>query len=127
MSGSELKMEVPKEIVASIVKAQVIAALGKSEELIAGVVRSALEQKTERYNSSSPTIFEAEVTSMIREVAVESFQEWLKENREKIRAEMRRQLTEQKGKLLTDLVNGFTSQLTSIYPNVKLNFSGEGR
>jgi len=124
MSGSELKMEVPKEIVASIVKAQVIAALGKSEELIAGVVRSALEQKTERF---SPTIFEAEVTRMIREVAVESFQEWLKENREKIRAEMRRQLTEQKGKLLTDLVNGFTSQLTSIYPNVKLNFSGEGR
>lgn len=126
MSGSELKMEVPKEIVASIVKAQVIAALGKSEELIAGVVRSALEQKTDRY-SSSPTIFEAEVTRMIREVAVESFQEWLKENREKIRAEMRRQLTEQKGKLLTDLVNGFTNQLTSIYPNVKLNFSGEGR
>lgn len=125
MSGSELKMEVPKEIVASIVKAQVIAALGKSEELIAGVVRSALEQ-TERY-SSGPTIFEAEVTRMIREVAVESFQEWLKENREKIRAEMRRQLTEQKGKLLTDLVNGFTGQLTSIYPNVKLNFSGEGR
>lgn len=118
---SEFKVEIPKDVITSIVKAQVITALGKSEQLIAGVVTAALEQKTDRY-SSSPTIFEDQVSKMIREVAVESFQEWLKENREKIRSEMRRQLTAQKGKLLTDLVEGFSSQLATIYPSVKLNF-----
>lgn len=121
---SEFKVEIPKDVITSIVKAQVITALGKSEQLIAGVVTAALEQKTDRY-SSSPTIFEDQVSKMIREVAVESFQEWLKENREKIRLEMRRQLTAQKGKLLTDLVEGFSSKLATIYPNVKLNFGGE--
>lgn len=118
---ADMKLEIPQDIVLSVVKAQVIAALGKSEQLVAGVVESALVAKVDRY-SNSPTIFEAEVQKMIREVAVETFQVWLKENRDKIQAEMRRQLTAQKGKVLTELVDGFTKDLVNIFPRVSLDF-----
>lgn len=122
---SELKLEIPKDVITGIIKAQVIAALGKSEELVAGVVASALSQKKDHY-SSSPTIFEEEVVKMIRQVAVECFQGWLAENREKIRAEMQKQLTVQKGKVITDLVASFTSKLANVYPSVELKFRGVG-
>lgn len=121
MAGSELKLEIPKDIITSIVKAQVIAALGKNEELVAGVVSAAMQEKSTRSYGQN-TIFEEQVSAMIREVAVECFKAWLAENREKVRAELQKQLTAQKGKILTDLVNGFTSQLANIYPNVALNF-----
>ena len=122
---SELKLEIPKDVITGIVRAQVITALGKSEELIAGVVASALAQKRDHYYSNSPTIFEEEVVKMIRQVAVECFQGWLAENQEKIRAEMQKQLTVQKGKVITDLVASFTSKLANIYPSVDLKFKGE--
>jgi len=120
MANNELKLEIPQDIITSIVKAQVIASLGKSEQLVAGVVQQAITQKRNHYDKT--TIFEEQVSEMIRGVAVECFQEWLAENREKVRAEMRKQLTAQKGKLITDLVDGFTKKLTNIYPNVALNF-----
>ncbi|MFZ5440431.1 MAG: hypothetical protein ACOZQL_10500 [Myxococcota bacterium] len=120
MANNELKLEIPQDIITSIVKAQVIASLGKSEELIAGVVQQAITQKRNHYDKT--TIFEEQVSEMIRGVAVECFKEWLAENREKVRAEMRKQLTAQKGKLITDLVDGFTKKLTNIYPTVALQF-----
>lgn len=120
---SEFKVEIPKDVITSIVKAQVIAALGKSEQLVAGVVASAIEQKKDRFDTN--TIFEQQVSEMIRQVAVDSFKEWLAENQQKIRAEMQKQLTAQKGKLISDLVNGFTKDLANIYPTVRLQFGGQ--
>lgn len=117
---AEMKLEIPQEMVMAAVKAQVIAALGKSEQLIEGVVSSALAQKRESYNRT--TIFEEQVTKMIREVAEECFRDWLEENKEKVRAEMKRQLAAQKGKILTDMVKQFTDQLTNIYARVSLSF-----
>lgn len=122
---ADMKLEIPQDIILSVVKAQVIAALGKSETLIAGVVEAALSAKKDQY-SSTPTIFIEQTSAMIREVAVETFKEWLKENRDKVQAEMRRQLTAQKGKVLTDLVDGFTKDLVNIYPRITLDFRERG-
>lgn len=124
LSGNEVKMEIPQEIITSIVKAQVIAALGKSDDLVKAVIEAAITQKSNSYNRT--TIFEEQVMEMIRKVAQECFQEWLTENRERIRSEMRKQLTAQKGRLMTELVDGFTKQLSSVYANVALHFPGEG-
>ena len=120
MANNELKLEIPQDIITSIVKAQVIASLGKSEQLVAGVVQQAITQKRNGYDKT--TIFEEQVSEMIRQVASECFKEWLAENREKVRAEMRKQLTAQKGKLITDLTDNFTKKLTDIYARVTLNF-----
>lgn len=120
---SELKMEIPQEIVKSIVQAQVVAALGKSEALIKAVVESAMMQKNNSYDRT--TVFEEQVTEMIRAVAVESFKEWLEANRERVRAEMQKQLTAQKNKLMVDLVESFTRNLTNIYTTVALKFGDQ--
>ena len=123
MASSEMKLEIPQDIVLSVVKAQVIAALGKSEQLVSGVVASALSAKRNSYDRT--TLFEEQVTAMIHEVATECFKEWLAESKEKIRAELRRQLTAQKGKAITDLVDTFTSQLATIYPSVSLKITND--
>lgn len=115
-----MKLEIPQEIIRSVVQAQVVAALGKSEDLIRAVVQQAMEQKKDSY--SRTTVFEDSCAVAIREVSVEAFKEWLAENKEKVRAEMRRQLTAQKSKIITDLVDGYTKNLATIYPSVTLNF-----
>lgn len=117
---AEMKLEIPPDIVLSVVKAQVVAALGKSESLIAGVVESALNKKVNSYDRT--TIFEEQVTKMIHDVATESFKEWLAEHRDAIRAEMRKQLTAKKQKVLGEIVEGFTKELTNIYARISLDF-----
>ncbi len=121
--GSELKIEVPEAVIKSIVQAQVVAALGKSEQLIEGVVRAALEQKKNSYDRT--TVFEEQVSEMIRGVALEAFKEFLVESKERIRAELKKQLAAQKGKVITDLVDGFTRDIANIYPTVTLKFGGD--
>ena len=117
---AEMKLEIPQDVVLSIVKAQVIAALGKSEQLVAGVVEAAFGTKENSYDRD--TIFERQVTKMINDVAVECFKEWLQEKRADIRSEMRRQLTAKKGELLTSLVDSFTKDLVNIHTSVRLGF-----
>lgn len=122
---AEMKLEVPPDIVRSIVQAQVVAALGQQDKLIEGVVAAALSEKNrDRYSSSTdPSIFQEQVSRMIREVAVEAFKEWLAENREKIRTEMRRQLTAQKGKALGSIIESIMAKLADLTPSVHLYFS----
>lgn len=119
-SGNEMKVELPQEIITSIVRAQIVQALGKSEQLIEGVVKAALEQKKDSY--SRTTVFEDQVTEMIRKEAVDAFGEWLTENREKVRAALRKELTAKKGKLVTDLVDAFTTRLSVYSPDIVLKF-----
>ncbi len=122
MAENELKVQIPNEIITSIVKAQVVAALGKSDELVRAVIESALNQKRDSY--SKETLFEAAVVKMIQEEAQEVFKAWLSENKEKIGAEFKRQLGIQKGKVISGLVESFVKQLTNIYASVKLAFPG---
>lgn len=123
MTNPELKLSIPQEMVLAAVKAQVIAALGKSEDLVAGVVSSALAQKANSYDRS--TLFEQEVVKMIREVAVESFREWLTENRAKIRAEMLKQLKAQKGRVITEMVDSIMKDLPRVSASVNVRLGGE--
>lgn len=123
MTTPELKLSIPQDMVLAAVKAQVIAALGKSEDLVAGVVSSALAQKANSYDGS--TIFEDEVAKMIREVAIDSFRDWLNDNREKIRAEMLKQLKTQKGRVVTEMVDAVMEDLPRVRASVNLSLGGE--
>lgn len=110
-------------MVLAAVKAQVIAALGKSEDLVAGVVSSALSQKANPYDRQ--TLFEQEVVTMIREVAVECFRDWLAENREKIRSEMHKQLRAQKGRVISEMVDGVMKDLPRVRASVQVSLSND--
>lgn len=122
MAGTEMKLEIPQSIIREVVQAQVVAALGKSEQLIAGVVAEALESKRRDAYSNSPSIFAEQTSAMIREVAIDAFKGWLAENKEKVRAELRKQLTAQKGKVITSIVDQFTGQISNISARIDLTF-----
>lgn len=91
------KIELSKELIEPIVRAQlhasILAALGRTDQLVASVVNTVMNQKVDesgnpsRYDSSKPLItWMAE--KAIKEAAVEAIKEWFADNREAMKKQL---------------------------------------
>ena len=88
----DLSINIPKGALEGVVNAHIQAAvteaLGRNPEvLVKAVVRAAMAQRKQHYNSKS--IFEEQVSAMIRKTASEEFQKFLDEKRPAIADQIR--------------------------------------
>jgi len=111
MDMSKINIDVPEQLVSDLVRAEIARALGKKEELVEAVVKSAFSMKAKSYGSE--TIFEEEVKKMILEEAKQVFHDWLKENREMLREKLLSYLNARKQKRLHDLCEAFCRDLSN--------------
>lgn len=130
-----IPQEVTQPIVAAKIQEAVLAALGGSEKIIAGVIHSICNTKvdangnTPRYDSDAKhTWLDYHVTSIIQQEVKKELQEQIKVNAEGIKNELIKQLQTKKGAskvaeaLLSSLNGTFASGWRS---NITINFSSD--
>lgn len=138
-SSSLVNLSIPKEVTQPIVAAKiqeaVLAALGGSEKIVAGVIHTICNTKvdahgsTPRYDSDAKhTWLDFHVTKIIQEEVKKELQEQIKVNAEGIKNELIKQLQTKKGAskvaeaLLSSLNGTFASGWRS---NITINFSSD--
>lgn len=136
-NSSLVNLSIPKEVTQPIVAAKiqeaVLAALGGSEKIIAGVIHQICNTKvdsngcTPRYDSDAKgTWLDYHVTTIIQQEVKKELQEQIKVNAEGIKSELIKQLQTKKGAskvaeaLLSSLSGTFASGWRS---NITINFS----
>ena len=120
---AEMKLEVPQSVIKEIVQAQVVAALGKSEDLVRAVIEEAMKAPGKDqwgHQSRDQTLFQQRTAEMIRQTAEECFKEWLAEHKEEIRKAFRARLMKDKAAVLVSLADQLTAGVTNIYANLGL-------
>lgn len=96
--GDIANITLSKDLIEPIVRAQlqasITAALGRSDQLIAQVVQTVMNQKVDsngspsRYNSDTPLITWL-CDKAIKEAALEAIKEWFAENKEEMKKQLR--------------------------------------
>jgi len=119
MAQSEVQIRIPEQLITTLVEAEIAKTIGKSDQIIEAVVRSAFSQKVDNY-SSSDTIFGAEVKKAIRTMALEIWREWMLEHRDEVRAAMLKELEVGKGKRIKEMVNQMLERMTEWDMHVSL-------
>lgn len=115
---SEVKMTVPEEVLSSIMKAQVVAALGKSEHLIKAVIDSAMTQKRNSYDRN--TIWEEQMMEAIRSAVKDTWEEWLKEQKPAIKKALIARLKADNSKAIAQIVDNLVGGYAIVNPKVIL-------
>lgn len=113
MSDAQVVVNVSKDIIDAHVKAAVAQTLSKDPSaLIKAVVDAAMKQRAPNSYSSDPPIWDQQVNAMIREVAKQTFDEWLNEMKPVIAKEVRARLAGKNGKqTIDDIVNKLSTAL----------------
>lgn len=117
--ASEVKIEIPTILIQDTIRAEMMRSLGNTDQLVEAVIKHAMNEKKDTYNST-PTYFQHAVNEMIRNIAKDIFSEWLEQNRENIKKALLKFLTENKQKMLTDLATQLASNITTYGINVSL-------
>lgn len=87
-------MSVPKEAIEALVRASVAQALQiDSVRMIEAIVDRALSEKSSDYNQRDKTLFQVELETAIRKMALEGIAEWLERQRPAIRAAIDKRLS----------------------------------
>ncbi len=124
--AEQATVNIPKDILEPIVRAQVTAgiikAFGDPAELIASVVERALSQKVaedgkvSNYQSENKfTVIEALSRKMINEIAKQMLQDYMQTQRPKIEKALKATLARQHGKFATAMIEGLTKAIDNKY------------
>lgn len=124
--AEQATVNIPKDILEPIVRAQVTAwiikAFGDPAELIASVVERALSQKVDEtgkvssYQSENKfTMIEALSRKMIHEIAKRMLQDYMETQRPKIEKALKATLSRQHGKFGTAMIEGLTKAIDNKY------------
>ena len=121
----EVSSGLVKPIIEAKIQAAIIGELGRDPQiLVEAIVKQALSVKTnEKGNISRSsyenryTFLEAMVQSTIREEARKAVEELMAENRDKIRAEIKKRLQSERGasRIASAVVNGIAESMKSKY------------
>lgn len=126
-------IQISRDVIEPIVRAQlhasIVAGLGRSDELVAQVVHTIMNMKVdsngkeERYSGGKPLItWMAE--DAIRGAAKEAIQEWFKENRAKVKEDVKKAITKQGKMMAEQFVLGMEKKASEAYGmKVEVNFS----
>lgn len=127
------KIELSKDLIEPIVRAQlqasIISALGRSDQLVAGVVQTIMntqvdsDGKVSRYSSDKPLItWMAE--KAVKEAALEAMKEWFADNKDEIRKQVRLALSKQQKMMAEKFVMHICEKATDSYRvNVAVSFN----
>ena len=118
------KIELSKDIIEPIVRAQlhasILAALGRSDQLIAGVVQTIMntqvdsDGKASHYSGRRPLItWMAE--KAIKEEALSAIKDWFNDNRESLRREILAALKRNQKSMAEKFVMGMCESATNSY------------
>jgi len=136
--GEIAKIELSKDLIEPIVRAQlqaaITSALGHREELVASVVHTMMNQKVdEKGQPSSYSYAKPLITWVcengIREAAHEALKEWMAEHRERLKQQLIAEFSKPKHKqhLAEQMVLGMTKSFESTYKlGVEIKFAREG-
>ena len=116
--ASEIKMQLPDDLIKAHIRLAVIEALDKSggnEKLIEAVVKAAMEEKEKNSYSSygEKTVFGQQVREMIRDEAKAVFQQWLDENKQNIHDAFMKRLKKSPQKFIDHIVETFLGAMAS--------------
>lgn len=117
---AEIGIQVPQQLIEDIVRAAVVRELAGQEQLIEGIVKTALSQKKDSY--SKQTLFISEVDKMIRAVALEAVQEWIDQNRDRIRTALVSYLQSGDGLAAQKMVDGIIEGISRYSVSVQFNW-----
>lgn len=118
--GSEATVNIPKDVIEPIVKAQVaagiVAALGNPEQIIIKAVEHAMRQKVDSsgkvsdssYNNNHDLI-EVLSRKLIHQVVRESLEKWVEEQRPAIEEQVKKSLKRKESTFAKALVDGVVS------------------
>lgn len=133
--GDIAKIELSKDIIEPIVRAQlhasIVSALGRSDQLIGGVVQSILNTQVDshgnpsRYSSDKPLItWMAE--KAVKEAAVEAMKEWFATNKNTLKEQIQNALKKQNKMIAERLCMGLADEVSRSYRiNINVDFKGE--
>ena len=109
-----LAIQIPEGMIEDVIRAQMVAAVPNPEKWVEAIVRKALEEKTDRYNTHGATKFHAAISEAIRGECEKVFQEWLVEHRQLIREAMIAQLTKGSAKRIKAIASKLADGLTGV-------------
>lgn len=120
--SSEMKIQIPTQLIEDTIRAELVRQMGKTEDMVKGIVAAAMGAKKDNY-SSTPTFFREQVTRMINDEAGRIFREWIEQNREGIRKALFDYLNGDKQKRLKEfaekLANNVCQYNVSVHLEVK--------
>jgi hypothetical protein len=124
---SEMKIELPKQLIEDTIRAEMVRQIpaDKRDKLIESVIRSALSQEVDRY--SNRTVFQDEVSKMIREEAIAIFRAWLDENKTKIKDALFKYLNAAPQERLTEFCEKLVDNIESYGIKIELNLDKKER
>ena len=119
--GSEMKIEIPTNLIEDTIRAEMVRQISKDnkDKLIEAVVKAAMTQKKDSYNST-PTHFQEAVNEMIADTAKQIFSEWIESNRAAIAKALFTFLNSNKQKRLTDFAENIAKSINEYGISVKL-------
>jgi uncharacterized protein YajQ (UPF0234 family) len=130
MSGMTLSVDdnLVRPVIEKEIQAAIVRELGKSDQMIAEVVRKVMEMKVDRegkpstYGSDTPYL-EWAFKSAIHDATKKAISKWIEENSPAIEAELQKQFVKQKGEFSKAIVGqllGAVSNKWQFSVNVKL-------
>ena len=120
MADQALSVTVPEKILASVIEAQVAAALGDKTELMAAFVRTLLAEKVQAngvrsessYQNTTPMLT-ALCARFVREATESAIKGWLAANKDRFEAEVKKALVASSKDIAAGLVANFASGATT--------------
>lgn len=125
MSKSEVSIAIPDELIKTLVMAEVTKALGSQEQMIAAVVKTAMERKENSYDRE--TVFQKQVLKHIGDMAAEAFKEWLTANAATVKAAVLRELNKNKAKFADQLTTALLDGRFYVQPTISVKIGTEDR
>ena len=124
MSDSKLEINVPEEMIKTIVMAEVANSLGGKDKIIRDTVNAILTAKENNYGNSQ-TVVMKQFKEMVKEEARVIVKELINEKRSEIKAEVQRQLsTKAWGKKASEAV---ISGMKDAYMSINISFKNRDR
>ncbi len=120
--GSEMRIEIPSQLIEDTIRVEMIRAIsknGESEKWIQAIVKEAMDRKKDSY--SSKTYFQDAVSKMIIEEAQSIFSEWLSENKDAIGKALKKYLTENKHAALTQICETLATNIQTYGVGIRAN------
>jgi hypothetical protein len=122
--STAMSVTLPQVLVEDIIKAEIVRHLGKRDELIGGLLASVMGTSCQcdkhRYSHNNPkkTVFACELEKQIEQACKDIVGEWIRENRDKFKAELTRRLS--KPDQLRAMVSSFAEGINTGSWNVQV-------
>ena len=118
MSNSEVKIQIPDQLVSTLIHAEIAQALSNKPALIEAAVREMLSVRSDNYNRE--TLFAKMVKEMIKAEAKTILGEWIEKNKSDIRKALFNELNKGKQKKMKEVCDSIISGMTSYTASVSL-------